>query len=141
MVKIQVMDNNNVSLKTIIIACVVLAILITAFIFIYIRFLEKPAEGEKNITVDIIVADKIIRTYEIKTDAEFLREALESNNLVSGNESEMGLFVLTVDCITVNESNQEWWCFTKNGEMLNTGIDTTPVYDGDHFEITLTIGW
>ena len=33
------------------------------------------------------------------------------------------------------------WCFTKAGEMLMTGVDTTPIADGDHYEIELKTGW
>ena len=66
---------------------------------------------------------------------------LEPAGLIAGEETEYGLFVKTVDGYTVNDANQEWWCFTRGGEMLNTGVDTTPVADGDHFEITLTVGY
>ena len=53
----------------------------------------------------------------------------------------MGLYVTTVDGVTADDGNQEWWCFTLNGETINTGVDTTPIADGDHFEITLTTGY
>ena len=43
--------------------------------------------------------------------------------------------------MTVDDSKQEWWSFTKDGQMLETGVDTTPIADGDHFEITLTAGY
>ena len=42
---------------------------------------------------------------------------------------------------TADESIQQWWCFTKGGEMLMTGVDTTPIADGEHYEITFTVGW
>ena len=42
---------------------------------------------------------------------------------------------------TADDSQQQWWCFTKGGEMLETGVDTTPIADGDAFEITLTEGY
>ena len=73
-----------------------------------------------------------------------VREAmrkLEQEGLVAGEESEYGLFVKTVDGYTADDSNQEWWCFTKNGESLTTGVDTTPIADGEHFEATLTVGY
>ena len=47
----------------------------------------------------------------------------------------------TVNGVTVDDSKQQWWCFTQDGEMLMTGVDTTPIADGDHFEITLTEGY
>ena len=57
------------------------------------------------------------------------------------DDSEYGLFVKTVDGYTADDAKQEWWCFTQDGGQVNTGVDTTPVADGDHFEITLTAGY
>ena len=135
------MDTKKSNLKTIIISCVVLAVLIGGFLIAYKMFSEKPVEGEKTITVDVVLSDGTTRSYEITTTAEFLRGALEEKNLVSGTESEFGLYVLTVDGITADESKEEWWSFTKSGVALTTGIDTTVITDKDHYEITLTVGW
>lgn len=96
--------------------------------------------GSKTITVDIVTDDGTA-TKTITTDAEYLRGALEQEQLVAGEESQYGLFVKTVNGRTVDDSKQEWWCFTKDGEALFTGIDDTPIADGDKFEITLTVGY
>ena len=79
--------------------------------------------------------------FTIVTDAEYLRQALEQENLVEGSESEYGLFVTTVNGVTADDSQQQWWRFTRNGEMVETGIDTTPIADGETYEITLITGW
>ncbi len=135
------MEVKKNSLKTIIISCVVLAVLIGVFLIVYKMFSDKPVEGEKTVTVDVVLSDGTKKSYEITTTAEFLRGALEEKNLVAGTESEFGLYVLTVDGITADESKEEWWSFTKDGVALTTGIDTTVIADKDHYEITLTIGW
>lgn len=135
------MDAKKNNLKIIIISCVILAVLVAAFLIVYNIFSEKPVEGQKTITVQVVLADGTSKSYDIKTTAEFLRGALEEKNLVAGTESQYGLFVLTVDGVTADDTKQEWWNFTKNGETLLTGIDTTPILDGDHFEITLTVGY
>ena len=127
--------------KAIIIACIVLAVIAAAFAVIYTQCIAAPVGGSKEITVSIIHADETEKTEIINSDAEYLREALEEKNLILGTESDLGLYVLTVDGETVDEANQEWWNFTKQGEMLTTGVDMTPVTDGDHFEITFTVGW
>ena len=36
---------------------------------------------------------------------------------------------------------QEWWKLTKDGEMVNTSADATPIADGDHFELTFMVGY
>ncbi len=119
----------------------VLIILIAGAILAYVLFSEKPVEGQKTITVDVVHRDESKKTFTIKTTEEFLRGALEQNNLIQGKESEFGLFVKTVDGEDVDDTKQEWWCFTQNGESLMTGVDVTPIKDGDHYEITFTVGW
>lgn len=79
--------------------------------------------------------------FSFSTDAEFLRQALEEQKLVEGEESQYGLYVKTVNGVTADEAKEEWWCFTKDGEDVMTGVDSTPVADGDHFEITLKTGY
>ena len=127
--------------KLIVILCCVLAVLIAAFALIWFFTRPQGQEGAKNITVEVVLADGAKKEHKINTDAEFLRGALEEKNLIAGDESQYGLYVKTVDGVTVDDSKQEWWCFTKGGEMLMTGVDDTPIADGDHFEITLTVGW
>ena len=116
-----------------------LAVLIAALALAGCGKTETQA-GTKTITVDIITVDGTT-TKTITTDAEFLRGALEQEQLIVGEESQYGLFVKTVNGITADDSRQEWWSFTKGGETLFTGVDTTPIADGDHFEITLTVGY
>jgi len=127
--------------KRIIILVIVFLALIVGLTAAYLLLAPKPVEGSKTIQVEVILADESSKTHTIQTDAPYLRGALDERNLISGEESEFGLFVKTVDGVTANDGNQEWWCVTQNGEWLATGIDQTPITDGDHFEITLTIGY
>ena len=127
--------------KRTIIAVTVLAVLVAATALMWSAFKPKSIEGQKTIQVEVVHLNGEVKEFEIVTQEEFLRGALEQENLVAGDESEYGLYVLTVDGETVDESKQQWWCFTKNGETINTGIDTTPIMDGEHYEITLTEGW
>ena len=106
----------------------------------YFLFMPKGATGAKEIAVQIVTGEGSVTT-SIRTDEAYLRGALEQEKLIAGDESEYGLFVKTVNGYTVDEAKQEWWNFTKGGEYLTTGVDTTPIADGDHFEITLTEGY
>ena len=67
--------------------------------------------------------------------------AMEQEGLIQGTESDFGLYVQTVDGETADESIQQWWCITKEGEMLMTGVDDTVIADGEQYEFTLTTGW
>lgn len=126
--------------KALIAVLVLLALVIVAAVCWFV-FSPKGTPGGKTITVDVTHSDGAVKTFEIQTDAEFLRQALEQENLVAGTESEYGLYVLTVDGETVNEDNQEWWGYTKSGEYVEYGVDSCPIADGDHYEFTLHVGW
>lgn len=121
---------------------VVLAVLIAAAVLCVGCKKAETQTGSKTITVEIIADGQDTVTKTIKTDAEFLRGALESvEGLIAGEESSYGLFVKTVNGLTADDAKQQWWCFTKGGEELFTGVDSTPIADGDKFEITLKTGY
>ena len=121
----------------------VAALLVAVAVVLGIYFVTRPApqQGGMTITVQVVLLEGEPSDFTIQTDEEYLRGALESIDLIEGSESEYGLFVTTVNGVTVDDSKQQWWCFTQDGEMLMTGVDTTPIADGDHFEITLTEGY
>lgn len=108
---------------------------------IYLTFRPQTVEGAKTVTVEVIAGGETVQTHTIQTDAEYLRSALEQEKMVEGEESAYGLFLLTVDGITADDAKQEWWCVTKEGGQVDTGVDATPIADGDHFELTLMVGW
>lgn len=124
-----------------IIALALLLVLVAAAIFAYVQFGPQAKAGDKTISVTVVHADSSEKEFEISTDAENLRDALEPEGIIEGSESEYGLFVTTVDGETADDSLQQWWCFTKSGESLMTGVDDTMIADGDSYEITLTTGW
>ncbi len=121
-------------------AFVALLVVAGALWGVYQATRPEPVQGNKTITV-LMQYDDVNKTVSIQTDHEYLRGALEQENLVIGDESEYGLFVTAVNGREADNAKQEWWCFTKGGETLNTGIDTTPIADGDSFEVTLKTGW
>ncbi len=127
--------------KKIVLAALILALAVAVCGALWCMFAPTGTEGGKEISVTIVHGDASEAVYTIATDAEFLREALESQDLIAGDESEYGLYVKTVDGETIDEANMEWWCFTAGGEWVMTGVDTTPIADGDCYEITFTVGY
>lgn len=134
------MDNKK-SIKKPLIGVIIFLLVIAAMAVIYTVFKPQTTEGDKHIVAEVVLGDGTSKTYDIDTDAEYLRQALEEKELISGDETDYGLFVKTVGGVTVDDSKQEWWCFTKDGAAVDTGVDATPITDGDHFEITLTTGY
>lgn len=123
-----------------VIGFVVLALVVAAVAVIYVQTRPEPEVGDKTITVKIVY-DEVDTAVEINTDAEYLRAALEEKDLIKGDESEYGLFIKEVNGRKADDAKQEWWCITKGSETVMTGVDTTPIADGDTFEVTLMVGY
>lgn len=134
------MENKNPMNQKLLAGVLALVLVVAALIGVYFATRPATSAADKTITATV-VANGEEEAFTIHTDEEYLRGALESIDLIAGEESEYGLFVTTVNGITADDANQEWWCFTKGGESLNTGVDSTPIADGDAFEITLTVGY
>lgn len=128
--------------KKSIIALSVFVILLLAVFSIWFFTRPAPAEGSKTITLEVIHHDGSSASFSIATDAENLRAALEQvDGLITGEESPYGLMVNTVDGETADYGkDQSWWCLTKGGEWLDTGVDDTLIADGEHYEFTYTVG-
>lgn len=116
----------------------VTALVVAAVVLLGIWYLNRPQgqEGEKTIVVEVVHADETAKEFTYHTSEEFLGPVLLSEGLAEGEQSTYGLFITTVDGETA-EGNQ-WWCITRDGQMVETGADTTPIADGDHFELTMS---
>lgn len=126
--------------QTTILAAVLVVLCVFAGI-LYLNFKPETTAGSKEISVKVIHADQSEKDFTYHTDAEYLGEVLLDEKLVDGEDSEYGLFVTTVDGETADDSKQQWWCLTKDGETVNTGVDQTPIADGEHYELTLVEGY
>lgn len=120
----------------------ILIALIAVFAVIYFVFGAKPVAGSKNITIEVVGKEAAAIVYEVSTDAEFLRQAMEEAEGLefSGTESEYGLMVSTVNGETADYSvDSSYWSFYVNDTYCNYGIDSQPVMDGDAFKIVYEV--
>lgn len=129
------------SKKTKIIAVIALAVLVIAAAVAYLTLMPKGVAGGKNIVIEVVHADGSTKEFPVATDEEYLGGVLRQENLVEGEEGEFGLYIHAVDGEYADESRQQWWCCCKDGEMLMTGVDDTPIADGEHYELVLKTGW
>lgn len=118
-----------------------LALLLAAFLTAFFVLRPQASLGAKTLTVTIDHLNADDRTLTLHTDAAYLRGAMEEQSLIGGTEGEFGLYLLTVDGETADESKQEWWGYTVNGELALYGVDEQPVQDGDTIVFTLNVGW
>lgn len=95
-------------------------------------------EGTKTVQVEVKVEDNSV-TFTIHTDAEMLGDALVAHGLLSGEQGDYGLYVKVVNGITADyDVDKSYWAFYQNGEYLMTGVDSTPISGGEHFELVYT---
>ena len=129
--------------KALIFGGIALVALIAVFAVIYSVFREKPVEGTKSISIEVVNKAQETTTYDITTNAEYLRQALEEVDGLTFSGTESAEFGMMVD--TVNGETADWnvdasyWSFYVNGEYGMLGIDQQPVEDGDVFSIVYTI--
>lgn len=124
-----------------IIGVAAVVILVAALAVMFILFREKPVEGSKNITIEVINSLSESKLYELSTDAEYLRQAIEETDglTLEGEETEFGLNVSKVNGERADYTlDGAYWGFYVNGEYCNYGVDTQPVNDGDAFKIEYT---
>ena len=123
------------------IACAALAAVIIVMLLVYNQFKPQTHQGSKEITIEVVIPEEESKYFTVKTDAEYLRQALMEANLIKGIDGDYGLFITEVNGRIANDTNQEWWCITKERAQINNGVDTIPIADGDKYEITLMVGF
>lgn len=127
--------------KKLVIATLALCLLIGAMLLIYNATKKQPTAGEKQIVVEVIHGDETTKEFEISTTQEYLGDVLKDEAIVEGEDGDYGLFITTADGEEADAANEEWWCLTKENQMLETSADQTVVEDGGHYELTLTVGY
>lgn len=116
--------------------------LIAVLAVVFFSFREKPVEGSKAITIEVVNKAGESTEYALKTDAEYLRQAMEEADglTFSGTEDDYGMMVDTVNGEKADyTADGAYWSFYVNEEYCNYGIDSQPVEDGDAFQIVYTI--
>ena len=117
------------------------ALLVAALALVYATFSAKTAEGSKSVTLEVISSAAEKTVYPLKTDAEYLSEAMEEAEglTFTAEEGPYGLSVSSVNGETADFNvNGAYWGFFVNGEYCNYGISQQPVHDGDVFTIAYT---
>ena len=120
----------------------ILVVLVAAMAFAYNTFSEKPVEGEKNITIEVVMADGEATVYEVNTDAEYLVGAMEEADGLTfeGEEGVYGLSISTINGVRADYTlDGAYWGFFVNDEYCNYGVSQQPVEDGDIFGIVYTV--
>ncbi|MBQ5825423.1 MAG: DUF4430 domain-containing protein [Clostridia bacterium] len=85
-------------------------------------------EGTTKFTFTVTAPDGTEASFLVSTDKTEVGEALQELGLISGDEGPYGLYVKTVNGITVDyDTDGMYWAFYINGQMSPTGVDVTDI--------------
>ena len=86
------------------------------------------AKVEKSFVFKVVDLDGSEKSFDIKTDAKTVGEALVAEKLISGEQGDYGLMVDTVNGIKYDyNADGAYWAFYVNGEYAMSGVDTTEI--------------
>ncbi len=88
-------------------------------------------EGKTSFTFTVTDVEGVESVFEIHTDKTTVGDALIELKLIAGVEGAYGLYVKTVNGVTVNyDKDGKYWAFYVNGEYASSGVDKTEITDG-----------
>lgn len=125
--------------KKLVLAAIALVVVIGLMAGIWMTTRPETESGSKGYTVTVVHKDGTVKDFAYRTDAEYLAEALLEEGLVSGEDSQYGLTIITVDGeAAVWATDNAYWAIWIGEEMAMTGASETPVYDGSIFKLEYT---
>ncbi len=88
-------------------------------------------KGAVQFTFTVVDVDGKETVFEINTDKKTVGDALLEHGLITGDQGEYGLFVKTVNGITVDyDKDGKYWAFYMDGKYASSGVDTTDITAG-----------
>lgn len=125
-----------------IITLVILALILVVMGAAYFVLKGNTSAGTKDITVEVVNSEGESTKYELKTDAEYLADALDEIDGLTyeAEDSTYGLVYSSFNGETaVFEENGAYWAFYVNGDYCSFGASEQPIADGDAFQIAYTL--
>lgn len=93
-------------------------------------------EGSTVFTLTVTDLDGKETSFEIHTDKKTVGEALLELELIAGEEGQYGLYVTTVNGITLDwDKDGKYWAFYIDGEYATTSLDLTDITPGASYSL------
>ena len=125
--------------KKLVFAAIALAVVIGLMAGIWFAARPETEAGSKAYTVTVVHKDGSVKDFSYRTDEEYLAGALLEEGLVSGEDTQYGLTIITVDGEdAVWATDSAYWSILVNGEYATTGASEIPVYDGSTYTLEYT---
>ena len=92
---------------------------------------EVPQGEEKTFTFVAVDLEGRENSFSITTTEETVGAALIAEGLIAGEPGPYGLYVKTVNGITLDyDKDGKYWAFYDNGQYGMTGVDETTIVSG-----------
>ncbi len=132
--------------KKIIFGVILIAALLAVLLCVYRKFGPKTQTGTKAYTVEVVDQNGETKSYQGRTDAEYLSGlmdelAAEGDFSYEGTQSDYGLYITAINGVTADyDKDKAYWSIYVNGEVGQYGADSQPVADGDDFQFVYEKG-
>lgn len=95
---------------------------------------ETLGEGGKRFLFSVADQEGNEARFEIRTDKETVGEALIELGMIAGEDGPYGLYVTTVNGITIDfDKDGKYWAFYVGGEYALTGVDAAGIVEGESY--------
>jgi hypothetical protein len=89
--------------------------------------------------VVVVHADGSQKTFQYRSEAEYVGTVLLEKGLIAGDEGQFGLYIKEVDGEkAVYEEDNAYWGFFIGDEYAITGVDMTPIEEGTVYKLVYT---
>ena len=93
-------------------------------------------EGAKSFELTIVDKEGVTHAYLIHTDEEMVGLALVDLELIDGEAGPYGMYIKSVlGQVLDYETDGMYWAYYVNNEYALTGVDLTPITEGDSYQL------
>ena len=116
-------------------ASLIAVVLIAAMVLSFAACGSKD-EGNANVepktfSFQVVYPDGSTKDFTVNAQTKTVGEALMAEGLIAGEDGPYGLYVKTVDGLTLDyDKDGMYWAFYVNGEYGMTGCELTDIEDG-----------
>ena len=91
-------------------------------------------EGASNFGLTIVDKEGVTHLYRVHTNVGMVGEALIEVGLIDGEQGPYGMYIKSVlGQVLDYETDGMYWGFYVNGDYALTGVDQTPITEGDTY--------
>lgn len=96
---------------------------------------QEIGEGETEFFFNVVDVKGNVSKFKVFTDKKTVGEALLEVSLIAGEDGPYGLYVKTVNGITLDyDTDGKYWAFYADGKMASAGVDLTDITAGSTYE-------